>query len=75
MACADSVPGSHFISISPPESLNLGIGITSVPGNFLIANGGNISKAGFTGVLYTSSSTETSYSNKSTFLHPLPLHP
>lgn len=37
---------------------------TNVLGN-PIANGANISKAGFAGVLYTSSSAETSYSNKS----------
>lgn len=37
---------------------------TKVLGN-PIANGANISKAGFAGVLYTSSSAETSYSNKS----------
>lgn len=37
---------------------------TNVLGNLLIANGANISKTGFAGILYTSSSAETSYANK-----------
>lgn len=41
--CADSVPGFHFTSISLPQSLNPGIGLT-VLGNLLIANGVTLAK-------------------------------